>query len=294
MKPIKIKGIIPPVLTPFTEQGEPDLDVFGNLLDFLVEHVHGLYPLGTYGSGPLMPKEMRIRLAEFIVKKVDGRAPVIMHIGCADTPSAVELAKAAEASGADAVASIVPFYYKYDERCLYEHFLRIIESVDIPFYVYNNPGMGNNTITPQLLARLADAGLKGIKDSSFDILTFYAFKRAIKRDDFDFIIGTEALLLAAAQAGACACVSGVSNSFPEVMRKFYDAIESGDIDKAVEYQQLVNRIREVMHVANSVISIHAMLKIRGIESGVPRRPLLTADEATYKKIQNGLSELGIL
>ncbi len=84
MKDISITGIIPPVITPFKESGEPDLDAYGRLLDFLLEHVHGLYPLGTYGSGPLMPKEMRMRLAEFIVKKVDGRVPVIMHIGAAD------------------------------------------------------------------------------------------------------------------------------------------------------------------------------------------------------------------
>jgi len=121
MKEFKISGVIPPVLTPFDENGEPDLDAYGRLLDFLLEHVHGLYPLGTYGSGPLMPKEMRIELADFVVKKVDGRVPVIMHIGCADTNTAVELAQAAQKSGADAVASIVPFYYGYDERCLTEH-----------------------------------------------------------------------------------------------------------------------------------------------------------------------------
>ena len=71
MKKFKISGVIPPVLTPFDENGEPDLDAYGRLLDFLLEHVHGLYPLGTYGSGPLMPKEMRIKLADFVVEKVN-------------------------------------------------------------------------------------------------------------------------------------------------------------------------------------------------------------------------------
>jgi len=105
MKEIDIRGIIPPVITPFDANGDPDFGIFGDLLDFLVEHVNGLYPLGTYGSGPLMPKEMRKQVADFIVKKVDRRVPVIMHVGSADTSSAVDLAKAAEAAGADAVAS---------------------------------------------------------------------------------------------------------------------------------------------------------------------------------------------
>lgn len=294
MKNFAVRGVIPPVLTPFSENGDPDLEAFGRLLEFLLGHVHGLYPLGTYGSGPLMPKEMRIKLAEFVVKKVDGRVPVILHIGAADTATAVELAKAAETAGADAVASIVPFYYRYDERCLVEHFTRIIQAVKIPFYVYNNPGMGNNTITPKILAILADRGLKGIKDSSFDILTFYAFMRAVRRPDFDFIIGTEALLVPAVVAGAKACVSGVANTFPDIMRALWDAAEKGDWGKAMDLQQKVNQIREVMHLSNSIISMHTMLRLRGIDAGVPRRPLLMAEEATAAKIKSGLKGIGVM
>jgi 4-hydroxy-tetrahydrodipicolinate synthase len=294
MKEFKVRGVIPPVLTPFNENGEPDLDAYGRLLDFLLEHVHGLYPLGTYGSGPLMPKEMRIKLADFVVKKVDGRVPVIMHIGCADTDTAVQLAQAAEKSGADAVASIVPFYYRYDERCLIEHFTRILESVEIPFYVYNNPGMGNNTITPRMLATLAQRGLKGIKDSSFDILTFYSFMRAVEKKDFDFIIGTEALLVAGVVAGADGCVSGVSNTFPELMVALWDAAVAGQLEKAMHLQQQVNRIREIMHLSNSVISMHAMLQARGIDGGLPRRPLLPADEGLVAKIKAELKALELI
>ena len=294
MNDLKVTGIIPPVITPFDENGEPDLDAYGRLLDFLLEHVHGIYPLGTYGSGPLMPKEMRIELAEFVIKKVGGRVPVIMHIGSADTNTAVELARAAEKAGADAVASIVPFYYGYDEHCLTEHFTRILESVDIPFYVYNNPGMGNNTITPKILATLAERGLKGIKDSSFDILTFYAFMRAVKNEDFDFIIGTEALLVPAVVAGANGCVSGVANTFPELMVQLWNVAVAGEMDKAMELQQKVNGIREIMHLSNSIISMHAMLQVRGIDGGIPRRPLLQADDGLVAKIKDGLKALQLI
>ena len=294
MNDLKVTGIIPPVITPFDENGEPDLDAYGRLLDFLLEHVHGIYPLGTYGSGPLMPKEMRIELAEFVIKKVGGRVPVIMHIGSADTNTAVELARAAEKAGADAVASIVPFYYGYDEHCLTEHFTRILESVDIPFYVYNNPGMGNNTITPKILATLAERGLKGIKDSSFDILTFYAFMRAVKHKDFDFIIGTEALLVPAVVAGANGCVSGVANTFPELMVQLWNVAVAGEMDKAMELQQKVNGIREIMHLSNSIISMHAMLQVRGIDGGIPRRPLLQADDGLVAKIKEGLKALQLV
>ena len=294
MNNVNVTGVIPPVITPFDENGEPDLDAYGLLLDFLLEHVHGLYPLGTYGSGPLMPKEMRIKLAEFVVKKVNGRVPIIMHIGSADTNTAVELAQAAEKAGADAVASIVPFYYGYDERCLTEHFTKILESVDIPFYVYNNPGMGNNTITPKILTILAERGLKGIKDSSFDILTFYGFMRAVKQKEFDFIIGTEALLVPAVVAGAKGCVSGVANIFPELMVELWNAATAGEMDKAMQLQQKVNCIREIMHLSNSIMSMHAMLQARGIDGGMPRRPLLPATDDLVAEIKERLKALQLI
>ncbi len=294
MKDIQIKGIIPPVITPFHENGEPDLERYGELLEFLLQHVHGLYPLGTYGSGPLMPKEMRIRTAEYVIKKVDGRVPVILHVGAADTDTAVELARAAESAGADAVAGIVPFYYGYDDRCLYEHFLRIMEAVEIPFYVYNNPGMGNNTVKPAVLKKLADKGLKGVKDSSFDILTFYGYMRAVDREDFDFVIGTEALFVAAMVAGGKACVSGVANTFPDLMAELYEATQARDWARAMELQQKVNRIRDIMHLSNSIMSMHTMLKLRGIDPGRPRRPLRPLDAETEAKIKSGLEELDLL
>jgi 4-hydroxy-tetrahydrodipicolinate synthase len=206
----------------------------------------------------------------------------------------VELVCAAEQAGADAVASIVPFYYRYDERCLLEHFCRILQSVQIPFYVYNNPGMGGNVITPKMLATLAEEGLKGIKDSSFDILTFYAFMRAVNRKDFDFIIGTEALLVPAVVAGAAGCVSGVSNTFPELMVELWNAATAGEMNKAMALQQKVNRIREIMHLSNSIISMHAMLKARGIDGGIPRRPLLPAQDGLAAKIGEELKKLELI
>jgi dihydrodipicolinate synthase/N-acetylneuraminate lyase len=217
-----------------------------------------------------------------------------MHIGSADTNTAVELARAAEKAGADAVASVVPFYYRYDERCLMAHFTAILESVDVPFYVYNNPGMGSNTITPRMLAELAGRGLKGIKDSSFDILKFYDFMKTVKKDGFDFIIGTEALLVPAVIAGAAGCVSGVSNTFPELMARLWNAAKDGNMEEAMALQHKVNSIRDVMHLSNSVISMHAMLKLRGIDIGYPRRPLLPAEDALVEQIRERLKDLELI
>jgi len=103
----KISGIIPPLLTAFDKNG--------------VDKVQGFYPCGTYGSGPLMNVEERKRVAEVVIDEVNGRVPVIMHVGGASTRSVVELAKHAEKAGATAVASVPPIYYGFKEAEVERH-----------------------------------------------------------------------------------------------------------------------------------------------------------------------------
>ena len=73
--------------------------------------VHGLFVLGSTGMGPVMTTEQRIAAAEFVVKQVRRRVPVIMHVGTADVQTTVALAKHADGLGVDAVAAVPPFYY---------------------------------------------------------------------------------------------------------------------------------------------------------------------------------------
>jgi len=70
------------------------------------------------------------------------------------------------------VAAVPPYYYRHNERTVLEHFKRLINAVDIPVYAYNNPKTSGFTITPSFLAKLADVGLKGMKDSGFNLVEF--------------------------------------------------------------------------------------------------------------------------
>ena len=66
------------------------------------------------------------------------------------------------------------------------------------------------------------------------------------------------------------------------------------MDKAMALQQKVNRIREIMHLSNSIISMHAMLQARGIDGGIPRRPLLPAPDDLVAEIKERLKALQLI
>lgn len=289
-----IIGVIPPVITAFDAHGEFNETAQREIIRFLTPKVHGFYPVGTYGSGPLMSLPERKRVAEVIVDEVNGRVPVIVHVGAVSTAETVSLARHAETIGADAVGAIPPYYYRYSEDDLLDHFRTILEAVDIPVFAYNNPGLSNNPLTPSLLAKLAAEGLAGLKDSSFDLTQFYNFLNGIQHPGFAFIIGTEAIAAPAVHAGAQAIISGLANAWPEIMSEFWEALQSDSGKEAGAMQLRVFKARSILKYAATLVVCYEVLKMRGVDAGYPRRPYSLLDEETRKKIREAFSQMGLL
>jgi len=293
----QIKGVIPPLTTPFTESGEVYEEGLRQLLEFQIEKgIHGVFLCGTYGSGPLMSMEQRKQVVKIAVDQIKNRISVITHVGSASTAEAVELAKHSENLGVDAVAAVPPYYYRHDEGTVLEYYRELINAVNIPVYAYNNPKTSGFTITSSTLSKLADMGLKGLKDSGFSLVEFTHYIINLKdHKDFNFIIGTEALFLPAMMFGANGCVSGLANAFPEIVVELYETALKKDYEKAAELQLKVNKARMLLHIAKSTnAACYAMLKERGIDVGVPKRPVLPVTDEELRKMKKAFIEMGLL
>lgn len=290
----EIKGLIPPMLTAFTKQGELHEKGIKETIDFLVPHVDGLFVCGTYGGGLMMTIEQRMKAAEIIVEHTAGRIPVIVQVGTIDTASAVKLSKHAESIGADAVASIAPYYYTFTEEELFAYYKAIIEAVNIPAFAYNNPKTSGNPLSPNLINNLANIGLAGLKDSSFDLVTFYKFQEVIKKQGFKLIVGTEAIMFAALMSGAAGVVAGAANVYPENIQALVKAIENKDYNRASELQMQALAIREAIKIGPTVPICHEVLKLRGIDAGYPRAPFLEIDDTLKAKVKKTFENLGLL
>jgi len=291
--PIKFKGIIPPLITCFDNKGNFNEKAQREVIRFLLPKVNGFYPIGTYGSGPLLSVEERKYIASVIVDEVGGKVPVILHIGAVNTKQAIDLAKHAESIGADAIGAIPPYYYSYTEHDLLEYYRTILSATSIPFFAYNNPGLSNNPLSPKVINILAKEGLYGIKDSSFDLVTFCNFVNNVSKKDFHFIIGTEAFAAAAVTVGAEAVISGLANAWPEVMGELWNSLEAKDPDKAGMLQLKVLKARTVMKSAPTLVVCYEILRLRGIDPGQPRLPFHFVDDDTRQNIRESLIDLGL-
>jgi dihydrodipicolinate synthase/N-acetylneuraminate lyase len=287
------KGVIPPVITCFDKHGEIDVSAQREIVRFLSKHVDGFYPCGTYGSGPLMSLEERMKVAEIVVAE-KGRAYVIVHVGAASTKDAVDLAKHAEIIGADAVGAIPPYYYAYSQAQLVDYYRAILKAVKIPVFLYNNPELSRNPIAPESLRILAEEGLAGVKDSAFDIVSFYNYLNAVKKPGFKFIVGTEAIAAAALDAGACAVIAGLANAFPEYMADFYATWKKGDAAATAKRQLEVIKVRNALKMGPTLTMTYAALRMRGLNPGFPRAPYSDISPELYQKAKAEFTALGML
>jgi dihydrodipicolinate synthase/N-acetylneuraminate lyase len=299
MKAREFVGIIPPMLSSFTKDGEIYEKGIRELVRFTLPHVHGYYPIGTYGCGPLMSVDERKKTLEIILDEVNGRVPVVPHVGHSGTQPTIDLAKHAKQAGAAGVGAISPYYAPHlPEENLYSHFAALIDAVneeEFPVFVYNNAHYSQNTVSPKLLGRLAAYGLRGCKDSSFDVVNFFQYQDAVAGyDDFNLIVGTEAFFMAAFDAGSTGMICGLANAFPQLIKQMYDAYQAGDRAQAMELQRLVLRVRALAKAGPTVPILHASLKMRGIDAGFSRSPLIELDDATCQKVQAGFKALDIL
>jgi dihydrodipicolinate synthase/N-acetylneuraminate lyase len=293
----EVKGIIPPLTTPFTKNGDIYEAGLRRLVEFQIEKgVHGLFICGTYGSGPIMTIEQRKTVHEIVIDQTKGRVTVIAHIGTTSTAQSIELARHAEDVGADYIASVSPYYHRHDERAVVEYFQALTKAVGLPVYVYNNPKASGVTITPSFLHHLADIGVQGIKDSGFSFIELTHFMLALEdKRDFKFVVGTEALALPAWMVGAKGSVSGLANAFPELMVKFWNVFQAGRYEEAARLQMKVNKARQILHIPSSTnAACYTVLTERGIDVGLPKLPILPVRRDKAAAMIAAYKEMGLL
>lgn len=291
----KMYGVVPPMVTPFDTAGAVDFAALDGLVDFLSRETDGLFVTGSYGSGPLMTVDERADVTRHAVAAAEGRVPVIAMVGTTNSRDSVELARRAASDGAAAVAAVGPYYFAHDAERLKGFYGALIEAVDIPVYLYNNPKFQGYPISLETIAELKKQGLRGVKDATFDMVVHANYRRKLADERFDVALGTEALWLPARSLGCESFIPGLGNAFPELCRRAHRQGMAGEWEACRESQFLINELREVMYLARSTqLAVYAMLELRGIISAYPRLPFSPATDGEKRAIAEALRRLGLL
>ena len=168
MKNHDYKGVIVPIITPFTPDEKIDVGSLKNLVEYLIDSgVHGIWAAGTSGEFSSLTDPERLLLIKTVADQVNNRIPIIGNISATSTKLAVKLAKECNDIGIDGLAATPPYYYDSSQSELLDHFIQIKNITKLPLWVYNIPSTVKTTVEPSTIAALAkDSIVIGIKDSS--------------------------------------------------------------------------------------------------------------------------------
>ncbi|SEO63014.1 dihydrodipicolinate synthase family protein [Paenibacillus sp. OV219] len=290
---MKHEGVYTALITPFHEDGRIDFEAMENHVDFLVRKgVNGIFPNGTTGEMPLLSIEERKQVAELVVRVVDKRVPVVVHVGDISTQRTIELAQHAEKIGANGISAICPYFYGVDDKEIIGHYHQISKAVSDDFFIfaYTIPSNGRNHITPQTMLELWNStpNIRGLKNSSDN---FSEMQRLLNLapEGFSLMMGPDHLFLAGLHIGAAGNVSGLSNAFPEFYVRLFELFKQGNYAEAKKEQR---KIEELVHVLRSGAKpslIKRSVDYRGLVGGYVRAPLsnISQDEVTqlYKQLE---------
>ena len=169
MKPVAVKGIIPPVVTPMKEDGTVNEQELKNQIRRQIQAgVHGIFTSGTNGEGYILTREEKEQVLELAVEEAGGRVPVYAGTGCISTRETIQQSRRARDIGADVLSVITPFFASASQEELYGHYKAVAEAVpEMPVILYNIPARAGNFLAPATVERLGHMdNIIGIKDSS--------------------------------------------------------------------------------------------------------------------------------
>ncbi len=293
---MKLRGIIPPVVTPLTADQELDLPRLRSHIDLMLARgVHGIFVLGTTGEFYALDDREKQAVIAAGVEHCRGRSPVYAGTGAETTREVIRLTKMAEKEGVDGVSVITPYFIKPSQAEMIAHFKAIAESTKLPVVLYNNPATcGGVSIDPETCGRLAEVpNIIGIKDSSGDLQNTIEIIRNTPRDRFAVLNGRDTLILAALQSGADGAIPASCNIAPDLCVGIYESFMKGDIDAARDFQSRLHGIRMAMTLGTGNSAVKEAMALLGRSAGPMRSPVAPFAEDKKAKLKAILDKAGV-
>ncbi len=287
------KGSATAIITPFNESGV-NYEVFGQLIEHQIAGgTDAIVFLGTTGEPSTMSFAEEHVLMEYAVKKVNGRAKVIVGCGSNNTADAIMTAQKAESYGADGLLAVTPYYNKCTQKGLVAYYKAICESVNIPVIAYNVPGRTGVEIQPATMAEIAKIpNVAGIKDAGGNMAkTMETFR--LVRDLCDVYSGEDALNLPILLCGGAGVISVLSNIVPADVKKLCDLAHAGKVEEAIALNDKLLPLANACFVEVNPIPVKEAMNLLGFDAGTPRAPLTEIEPSNREKLATAMKNYGL-
>jgi 4-hydroxy-tetrahydrodipicolinate synthase len=288
------RGSFTALVTPF-KNGSVDEKAFRGLVDWqIAEGTSGLVPVGTTGESPTLSHDEHRQAVEWCVEEARGRVPVVAGAGSNSTKEAVDLARHAEKSGADAVLVVTPYYNKPTQEGLYQHYKAINDAIGIPIIIYNIPPRSVIDMSVDTMKRLFELpNIAGVKDATAN-MTRVTQQRAAMGEDFNQMSGEDITALGFMAHGGHGCISVTSNVAPRLCAEFQVACRKGDYSAALKIQDKLAPLHINLFLETSPAPIKYALSLIGKCADTVRLPMVPISEKTRAVVRDAMVHAGLI
>lgn len=294
----KIKGVIPPMITPFDENDEVDYEKHvKNVEKWNQYDLAGYLVLGSNSETAYLTDEEKLKLVELTVKHRKEGKIVMAGTGLESTRETIKLTNMAADLGADCALLLTPNYYggKMNDEALINYFTEVADNVKIPILIYNVTKFTHVNISPKAVGILAKhPNIIGMKDSSGDIPQLVNFKRVIGNEDFNLMVGTASAWFPALTLGVEASVMALVNCCPQECVDVQKEFDNGNVEKSRELYERVFPVNSAVTGAFGIAGLKHACDLLGFEGGLVRKPLLQITEDDKSKLKDILVAAKVL
>ena len=288
MKKLPFIGACVAIVTPFDETGINFGELGRMIDDQIANHTDAICITGTTGETATLNDAEHKAAIKFTVEHVKGRVPVIAGTGSNDTSYAIQMSQYAEKVGADAVLLVTPYYNKCTQNGLVAHYLKIVDSINIPAITYNVPGRTGVDIKPESYAKLCkNPRIVATKEANGD-LTSILRTRKLCGDELAIYSGNDDQTVPILSLGGSGVISVLSNVAPYDTHMICQHYFDGKIDEASRMQIDYCDLIDALFCEVNPIPVKTAMRLMGWNVGKLRMPLSEMEPAHLEQLKTAL------
>jgi 4-hydroxy-tetrahydrodipicolinate synthase len=286
-----LTGYIPDLPTPFDAGGRIDLKALARLCERqIAAGVSAIVVCETAGEASTLSPDEQVTIIRIAGEVARGRARVIAGTGSNATSRGIELTRSAEAAGADAVLSVVPYYNKPMQDGIAAHFQAIANSTGLPIILHDIPSRTARELADDTLARLAESRqFVGLCDGTGDVARPMRLCSLLP-PGFRLLSGADTSALAYMAAGGDGCISIASNVTPDLCRAIYSSLRQGRLQAARYLQKRLVPL-ELSLSRDNPAALKYALALLGLINPATRLPLVELEEHAKAAVANAVGAI---
>ena len=294
----KYRGVVVPMVTPVTQDGQLDVEAVKRIINFFADNKVSPLLMGTTGEGNSVSQADGQLFVETAVQDRDAWAAENVQRSASNVQriyagltgncfaEQVRQAEIYTALGADVIVATLPTYYALTPEQMYEYYKTLADCITGPLMLYNILATTHMSIPVDVIHRLADhPNIVGLKDSERDLERMaQCIEIAKGRDDFAYFCGWAAQSAHALELGGNGIVPSTGNYVPEMFSQLFDAAVAGDMATANRLQDETNEIAKIYQkdrtLGQSLTALKVMMQTKGLCESWMLMPLtrLSAEE----------------